>query len=67
MCFASELDDYGQIFVIDKKIKSKKKREYGFTTYFTYSQFEAIFIRTCIAFIENYVKEQQEGTPNAKT
>lgn len=70
MCFATGRDNSGQVFTMDidlEKYSFKNKTLHGFITKITYPGFEAIFIRTCIAFIKNYVKEHQKDAPNANT
>ena len=43
---------------------SKNKKEHRFCTQLSYKEFERIFIRTCISFIKQYVKEKSSACPN---
>lgn len=72
-CFNNNFnrDEYPILLVLELDIENysgnkKKKKEHCFRTQISYHEFEDIFVRTCISFIENYVSSQ-EDTDHADT
>lgn len=58
-CFNSSSDDCPTLLPLRidlKEYSRKNKREHCFQTCVSYEKFESIFVRTCITFIQNYVK-----------
>lgn len=59
-CFNNNHDGYPVPLVVKVDLKNfsgknEKKKEHCFTTEISYSEFEKIFVRTCINFISDYV------------
>lgn len=58
-CFTVASDDCPTLLVLNIDLENysrKHKREHCFQTSIHYQKFESIFVRTCIAFIQNYLK-----------
>lgn len=57
-CFADK-DESPRLLTVKvdlEKYSMKNKKEHCFTTHISYNAFEAIFIRTCISFIQKYLE-----------
>ena len=70
-CFNNNLnkDEYPLLLIVKidlVKYSRKNKKEHCFRTQISYHDFEDIFVRTCIAFIAQYVASQ-EDTSHADT
>lgn len=59
-CFTGAPDDCPALLIVNIDLKNysrKNRREHCFHTSIHYKDFESIFIRTCITFIQNYLKK----------
>lgn len=64
-CFNNNYDGYPVLLVVKIDLENfsgrdEKKKEHCFTTEISYSEFEKIFIRTCVAFIKRYAQEMPD-------
>lgn len=67
-CFNNNYDNEPILLVVKidlDQYSTKNKKEHYFRTCISYKEFEAIFIRTCISFIRNYVAQKQEEKEHA--
>lgn len=58
-CFANHQDGYSLLLPISidlENFSSKNKKSHCFCTSINYRDFESVFVRTCIRFIEQYTK-----------
>lgn len=64
-CFTGAPDDCPTLLIVNIDLENyskKNKREHCFRTSIHYKDFESIFIRTCITFIQNYVRKAFPAT-----
>lgn len=66
-CFNNntDKDECPVLLVVDMKLQKysrNNKKQHCFRTQISYHEFEDIFVRTCISFIENYVSGQEDTT-----
>ncbi len=64
VCFNNNFDGYPMRFVINIDLEqhsSRSKKSHAFTVGLSYADFERIFIRTCINYIQGYVASLSTG------
>lgn len=63
-CFNNNANDYPILLSLNidlEKYSPNNKKEHCFRTTISYRQFEAIFIRSCVNFIKNYISSQNSA------